>query len=71
MHKHVLFILLVLHNLGCMSVVNQGEVGVRDTLGAQSDAISPPGLKFYLWPIWDITKISVKASNLKDRKSTR
>ena len=54
---------------GCMSIVNQGEVGVRDTLGAQSDSISHPGFKVFLWPIWDITKTSIRTSNLKVRLS--
>ena len=69
MKKTALIIILILTNIGCMSVVNQGEVGVRDTLGAQSGTISSPGLKLYLWPIWDITKISVKTSNLKVKLS--
>ena len=42
---------------------------MRDTLGAQSTEISPPGFKVYLWPIWDITKVSVKTSNLKVKLS--
>ena len=52
-----------------MSVINQGEVGVRDTLGAQSGTISEPGFKLYFWPVWDITKISVRTSNLKVKLS--
>jgi regulator of protease activity HflC (stomatin/prohibitin superfamily) len=52
-----------------MSIINQGEVGVRDTLGSQSGSISPPGFKLYLWPIWDITTISVRTSNLKVKLS--
>merc|ERR1711991_179922 len=52
-----------------MSVVNQGEVGVRDTLGAQSTTVSEPGFKLYLWPVWDITKVSVRTSNLKVKLS--
>ena len=68
--KIMFFILsLALSLSGCMSVVNQGEVGVRDTLGAQSTEISRPGFKVYLWPIWDITKVSVRTSNLKVRLS--
>ena len=27
--------------------------------------ISPPGFKMFLWPIWDITKISVRTINLR------
>ena len=54
---------------GCMSIVNQGEVGVRDTFGSQSKEISSPGLKLFLWPIWDITTVSVRTSNLKVRLS--
>ena len=54
---------------GCMSIVNPGEVGVRDTLGSQSEEVSRPGFKLFLWPIWDITKVSVQTSNLKVRLS--
>lgn len=60
---------LMLTSSGCMSVINQGEVGVRDTLGVQSTEISRPGFKLFLWPIWDITKVSVRTSNLKVKLS--
>ncbi len=54
---------------GCMTVVNQGEIGVRDTFGAQSSSISGPGFKMFLWPIWDITTLSVRTKNLRVRLS--
>ncbi|MCO4760916.1 MAG: prohibitin family protein [Myxococcales bacterium] len=54
---------------GCMTVINQGEVGVRDTLGAQSQQVSSPGFKLFLWPIWDITTVSVRTTNLRVRLS--
>ncbi len=54
---------------GCMTVVNQGQVGVRDTFGAQSATVSQPGFKMFLWPIWDITKVSVRTTNLRVRLS--
>lgn len=54
---------------GCVSIVHQGQVGVRDTLGAQSDTISLPGFKLIMWPIFDITKVSVRTTNLKVRLS--
>ncbi len=50
---------------GCLTIVNPGEVGVRDTFGAQSNEPSPPGLKAYLWPIWDITTVSTRVTNLR------
>jgi regulator of protease activity HflC (stomatin/prohibitin superfamily) len=49
----------------CMTIVRPGEIGVRDTLGAQSDVPSPPGFKVFLWPIWDITTISTQLTNLR------
>lgn len=52
---------------GCMTIVRPGEVGVRDTLGAQSEHVSEPGFKLFFWPIWDITRISVQLRNLKVR----
>lgn len=52
---------------GCMTIVRPGEVGVRDTLGAQSDRVSEPGFKLFFWPIWDITRVSVQLRNLKVR----
>lgn len=60
---------LTLGLTGCMTVINQGQVGVRDTFGAQSKTVSPPGFKMFLWPIWDITKVSVRTTNLKVRLS--
>lgn len=50
---------------GCMTIVRPGEVGVRDTLGAQAEHVSEPGFKLFFWPIWDITRISVQLRNLK------
>ena len=44
-----------------MSVVNQGEVGIRDT--HQSTSVSKPG--FNIFTDMDITKVSVRTSNLK------
>ena len=64
-----LLVSLCLTLCSCMSIINQGEIGVRDTLGSQSGSISPPGFKLYLWPIWDITTISVRTSNLKVKLS--
>ena len=69
MIKKSIFLFSFLLLSSCMSIVNQGEVGVRDTLGSQSDEISRPGFKLFLWPIWDITKVSVQTSNLKVRLS--
>ena len=69
MRMYAIFFIIVFCNYGCMSVINQGEVGVRDTLGAQSGTISEPGFKLYFWPVWDITKISVRTSNLKVKLS--
>lgn len=69
MRSDLIPFLIILCNFGCMSVINQGEVGVRDTLGAQSGTISKPGFKLYFWPVWDITKISVRTSNLKVKLS--
>ena len=69
MRMFAIFFIIVFCNYGCMSVINQGEVGVRDTLGAQSGTISEPGFKLYFWPVWDITKISVRTSNLKVKLS--
>ena len=60
MRTNILVLFIIFCNFGCMSVVNQGEVGVRDTLGAQSTSVSEPGFKLYLWPVWDITKVSVR-----------
>lgn len=69
MRTNILVLFIIFCNFGCMSVVNQGEVGVRDTLGAQSKSVSEPGFKLYLWPVWDITKVSVRTSNLKVKLS--
>ena len=69
MRMFAIFFIIFFCNYGCMSVINQGEVGVRDTLGAQSGTISEPGFKLYFWPVWDITKISVRTSNLKVKLS--
>lgn len=49
---------------GCMTIVRPGEVGIRDTLGALADAPSGPGFKLFLWPIFDITKVSTHLTNL-------
>lgn len=57
--------LLALGAAGCMTIVRPGEVGVRDTLGAQSEHVSEPGFKLFFWPIWDITRVSVQLRNLK------
>jgi regulator of protease activity HflC (stomatin/prohibitin superfamily) len=65
MKSKILIVAMGLVLSGCMSIVSQGEVGVRDTLGAQSKTISEPGLKLMLWPVWDITKVSVQITNLK------
>ena len=68
--KYLFLIVIVCFSMSaCMSIVNQGEVGVRDTLGAQSEEVSEPGFKLYLWPIWDITKLSIRTSNLKVKLS--
>ncbi len=52
---------------GCMTIVRPGEVGVRDTLGAQAERVSEPGFKLFFWPIWDITRVSVQLRNLRVR----
>ncbi len=49
----------------CMTIVRPGEIGVRDTLGAQSDVVSEPGFKLFFWPIFDITKVSTQLANLR------
>lgn len=56
---------LIMGAAGCMTIVRPGEVGVRDTLGAQSEHVSEPGFKLFFWPIWDITRVSVQLRNLK------
>ena len=53
----------------CMTIVRPGEVGVRDTLGAQSDHTSGPGFKLYFWPIWDMTKMTTQLTNLRVQMS--
>lgn len=50
---------------GCATIINQGEVGVRDTFGALSDSPSGPGLKMFLWPIWDISSVPVRTVNIE------
>ena len=50
---------------GCMTIVRPGEVSVRDLFGDQSSGIGESGLKVFLWPIFDITKVSVRLTNLK------
>ena len=50
---------------GCATVVSQDQIGVRDTLGKLSDEPSSAGLKLFLWPIWDITKLSTRTVNLE------
>lgn len=52
---------------GCMTIINQGEVGVRDTMGALAKEPSQPGLKFFLWPFFDIWRVPVRTVNLKVR----
>ncbi|MEL6548572.1 MAG: prohibitin family protein, partial [Myxococcota bacterium] len=52
---------------GCATIVSQNEVGVRDTLGEFSDQPSQAGLKLFLWPIWDITTVSVQTENIEVR----
>ncbi len=54
---------------GCATVISQDEVGVRDTFGNLSQATSGAGLKLFLWPVWDITKVSVRTVNLEVRAS--
>ena len=60
---------IVLATSGCATVISQDEVGVRDTLGRLSKTTSGAGLKMFLWPIWDITKVSVQTVNLEVRAS--
>ncbi len=50
---------------GCATIINQGEVGVRDTLGSLSDSPSPAGLKIFFWPIFDITRLPTRTVNLQ------
>ena len=69
MKQKCLALAVILGMSGCMSIVSQGEVGVRDTLGAQSETISLPGFKLILWPIFDITKVSIRTRNLRVRLS--
>ncbi|MBP47524.1 MAG: spfh domain, band 7 family protein [Myxococcales bacterium] len=69
MTRKIVFVLIALALSGCMSIISQGEVGVRDTLGAQSKDISLPGFKLIMWPIFDITRVSVRTTNLKVRLS--
>lgn len=52
---------------GCVTVVNQDEVGVRDTLGVLSQTPSLAGLKLYLWPIWDLRTVPIRTINLEVR----
>ena len=54
---------------GCATIISQDEVGVRDTFGSLSTTPSGSGLKLFLWPIWDITKVSVQTVNLEVRAS--
>lgn len=60
---------LTLSTLGCATIISQDEVGVRDTLGSLSDAPSQAGLKLFLWPIWDITSVSIQTENIEVRVS--
>jgi regulator of protease activity HflC (stomatin/prohibitin superfamily) len=52
---------------GCMTIINQGEVGVRDTMGKMATRPSEPGFKFFLWPFLDITRVQIRTVNLKVR----
>ena len=54
---------------GCATVISQDEVGVRDTFGNLSETTSGAGLKLFFWPVWDITKVSVRTVNLEVRAS--
>jgi len=60
-----LFLILIMVNLGCATVVRQDEVGVREFLGSFSDKPSESGLKFYLWPIADIQTFPLRTKNLE------
>lgn len=63
MKKIILFLCFL--NLGCATVVRQDEVGVREFLGSFSDKASPPGLKFYFWPVGDIITFPLRTKNLE------
>ena len=58
-------IALLVASAGCATIVSQGEVGVRDTMGEFSEEPSYAGFKMFLWPIWDITTVSVQTENIE------
>lgn len=58
---------VLLGSAGCMTIINQGEVGVRDTMGALAKEPSQPGFKFFFWPFFDIWRVPVRTVNLKVR----
>ena len=60
-----LIIVLGCLSTSCATVVSQGNVAVRDTFGAFSEEATGPGLKLFLWPIWDITTIPIRTQNLE------
>lgn len=50
---------------GCATIVREDEVGVRDTFGNFAETPSGAGLKFFMWPVFDVTKVSVRTVNLE------
>ena len=67
--RWVVYVNAALFATSCATVVSQDQVGVRDTLGKLAAEPSGAGLKIFLWPIWDITKLSVRTVNLEVQAS--
>lgn len=50
---------------GCATIIEQGEIGVRDTFGAISEEPVGPGLKMFFLPIWDVRAVPVRTVNIE------